>query len=194
MSELLSQISAVSVFLGIAAIGFLFLLVSLVFGELFDHFDFGHGLDHDLPHGGPGFFSTRVLSVFITAFGGFGAIGVYSGYGILASSFFGFAGGIVLASVIFFFARFLFAQQASSATSEADLVGRTAEVTVSIPGGGVGQVRCLVGESMMDKIARTRDGSAIPYPSLVKIEEIIGDSAIVSLLGSSQPVGDPNHR
>lgn len=190
MSELLSQISAVSVFLGIAAVGFLFLLVSLVFGGIFDHFEFGHGFDHDLSHGGPGFFSTRVLSVFITAFGGFGAIGVYNGYGILASSFFGFAGGIVLASVIFFFARFLYAQQASSGTSEADLVGRTAEVTVSIPGGGVGQVRCLVGESMVDKIARTRDGTAIPYHSLVKIEEIIGESAIVSPIDGAKPVAD----
>ncbi len=194
MLELLSQISAVSVFLGIAAIGFVFLLVSLIFGEIFDHFDFGHGFDHDLSHGGPGFFSTRVLSVFITAFGGFGAIGIYQGYGIFASSFFGFAGGIVLASVIYFFARFLFGQQASSATSAADLVGRTAEVTVSIPRGGVGQVRCLVGESMMDKIARTRDGEAVPFHTLVKIEEIIGDSAIVSTLGSPQPMADPIQR
>lgn len=194
MSELLSQISAVSVFLGIAAFGFLFLLISLIFGEIFDHFDFGHGLDHDLPHGGPGFFSTRVLSVFITAFGGFGAIGVYNGYGIFVSSLFGFAGGVVLASIIFFFARFLFAQQASSGTSEADLVGRTAEVTVSIPGGGVGQVRCLVGESMVDKIARTRDGTAIPNRSLVKIEEIVGESAIVSPLGGAAPVADTTKR
>jgi membrane protein implicated in regulation of membrane protease activity len=189
--ELLSQINAISVFLGIAAIGFLFLLVSLIFGGIFDHFDFGHGFDHDLGHGGPGFFSTRVLSVFITAFGGFGAIGIYQGYGVFASSFFGFAGGVVLASVIYFFARFLFAQQASSATSAADLVGRTAEVTVGIPVGGVGQVRCLVGESMVEKIARTRDGAAVPYNSLVKIEEIIGESAIVSPLGSPPPVADP---
>ncbi len=194
MSELLSQTSAVTVFLGIAAVGFLFLLISLVFGEIFDHFDFAHGFDHDLDHGGPGFFSARVLSVFITAFGGFGAIGVYNGYGILASSFFGLAGGIVLASVIYFFARFLFAQQASSGTSEADLIGRTAEVTVSIPGGGVGQIRCLIGESRIDKIARTRDGTAIPYNSLVKIEEIIGESAIVSQLRSAEPVVDPTSR
>ncbi len=194
MLELVSQISAVSVFLGIAAIGFLFLMISLVFGEIFDHFDFGHGFDHDLGHGGPGFFSTRVLSVFITAFGGVGAISVYQGYGILASSFFGFAGGVVLAGVIYFFARFLFAQQASSATTATDLVGRTAEVTVSIPGGGVGQVRCLVGESMIDKIARTRDGAAVPHHSLVKIEEIVGDFAIVSPLGSPQPVADPPQR
>jgi hypothetical protein len=194
MLDLLSEISAVSVFLGIAAIGFLFLLLSLVFGEFFDHFDFGHDFDHDLSHGGPGFFSTRVLSVFVTAFGGFGAISVYTGYGILLSSFFGFVGGVVLASVIYFFARFLFSQQASSTTSTADLVGRTAEVTVSIPSGGVGQVRCLVGESMMDKIARSRDGSAIPSHSLVKIEEIIGDSAIVSPVASPQPAGDPTPR
>ena len=194
MSELLSQISAVSVFLGIAAIGFLFLLISLVFGEIFDHFDFGHDLDHDLSHGGPGFLSTRVLSVFVTAFGGFGAIGVYQGLGVLPSSFIGFAGGLVLASVIYFFARFLFSQQASSATSEADLVGRTAEVTVSIPGGGVGQVRCLVGESMVDKVARTRDGSAVPFHSLVKIEEIVGESAIVRPLSGSEPVADSSRK
>src|SRR5437867_10000793 len=37
MGELTSHISALSVFLGIAALGFLFLLVSLVFGEIFDH-------------------------------------------------------------------------------------------------------------------------------------------------------------
>ena len=191
MLELLSHTSAISVFLGIAAIGFLFLLVSLIFGGIFDHLDFGHGFDHDLGHGGPGFFSTRVLSVFITAFGGFGAIGIYQGYGIFASSFLGFSGGVVLASVIYFFARFLFAQQASSATSAADLVGRTAEVTVGIPVGGVGQVRCLVGESMVEKIARSRDGAAVPHHALVKIEEIIGESAIVSPLSSPPPVADP---
>jgi hypothetical protein len=191
MWEMLSHINALSVFLGIAAVGFLFLVVSLVFGELFDHFDFSHDLDHDLGHGGPGFFSTRVLSVFITAFGGFGAIGIYQGYSIFASSFFGFAGGLVLASVIYLFARFLFTQQASSTISSTDLVGRTAQVTVGIPAGGVGQVRCLIGESMVDKIARSKDGAAVPYNALVKIEEIVGESAIVSPVGSSQPVADP---
>jgi hypothetical protein len=197
MSEMLSHVSAISVFLGIAAVGFLFLLVSLVFGGIFDHLELGHGFDHDLSHGGPGFFSTRVLSVFITAFGGFGAIGVSQGYGIFASSFFGAVGGLVLASVIYFFARFLFGQQASSATSAADLVGRTAEVTVGIPGGGVGLIRCLIGESMIDKIARSRDGAAVPHNSLVKIEEVIGESVIVSPLAisqSSQPVADPTRK
>ena len=72
-------LNAFSVFLAIAAVGFLFLMISLFFGEIFEHFD--GSLDHDLDHGGPGFFSTRVLSVFITAFGGFGAIATDYGLG-----------------------------------------------------------------------------------------------------------------
>ena len=70
--------SAFAVFLGIASIGFLFLVVSFVSGELFDHGDLaGHDADfHGDVHGGPGvsIFSTRILSVFITAFGGLGLL------------------------------------------------------------------------------------------------------------------------
>ena len=82
--------SAFAIFLAIAAVGFLFLMVSFVFGELFGHGDFG-GHDADLhgdagdAHGGVSIFSTRVLSVFVTAFGGFGAIGIQLGYRIETS-------------------------------------------------------------------------------------------------------------
>ena len=83
--------SAFAVFLGIAGIGFLFLMSSFVFGEIFEHGDFG-GHDGDLhsdagdAHGGVSIFSTRVLSVFVTAFGGFGAIGIQLGYRIETST------------------------------------------------------------------------------------------------------------
>ena len=185
MLEGLSNISALSIFLGITAIGFLFLLVSLVFGEIFEHFDFAGDVDHDIGHGGPGFFSARGIAVFITAFGGFGAIGVYRGFGVFASSFFGFAGGMVMAGLVYTFARFLYGQQASSSITSSELVGRSAQVSVSIPANGIGQVRCLVGESIVDKIARSRDGTAIPLNSLVKIEEIVGESVVVSPASSS---------
>lgn len=172
--------SALSVFLAIAAVGFVFLLISLVFGGLLEHFEFGHDLGHDLGHGGPGFFSVRGIAVFVTAFGGVGAIGTYRGYGVFASSGFGFISGIAVATIVYVFARFLYGQQATSTTTSADLVGRTAQVSVGIPENGVGQVRCLVGEIMVDKIARSRAGNAIAYSSLVKIEEIVGESVIVS--------------
>ena len=73
--ELLPALNAFTVFLAIAAVGFVFLMVSLFFGEIFEHFD--TGLDHDLEHGGPGFFSPRVMSVFVTTFGGTGAIATH---------------------------------------------------------------------------------------------------------------------
>lgn len=172
--------SALTVFLAIAAVGFVFLLISLVFGGLLEHFEFGHDLGHDLGHGGPGFFSVRGIAVFVTAFGGVGAIGTYRGYGVFASSGFGFISGIAVATIVYVFARFLYGQQATSTTTSADLVGRTAQVSVAIPENGVGQIRCLVGEIMVDKIARSRAGNAIAYSSLVKIEEIVGESVIVS--------------
>ena len=88
---LVAGFSAFAIFLGIAAIGFLFLMVSFVFGEVFGHGDFG-GHDADLhsdagdAHGGVSIFSTRVVSVFVTAFGGFGAIGIQMGYRIEIST------------------------------------------------------------------------------------------------------------
>ena len=120
--SLLPALNAFSVFLAIAAVGFLFLLVSLVFGEIFDHFD--AGLDHDLGHGGPGFFSSRVLSVFITAFGCVGAIATHYGFGPVPSSAFGLISGLVFGGAVYVFARFLFQQQASSDVLSTDLVGQ----------------------------------------------------------------------
>jgi hypothetical protein len=188
MWEALSQISAITVFLGIAGVGFLFLLLSLVLGELFDVFgDFDHDVDHDLGHGGPGFFSTRVLSVFVTAFGGLGAIGIVRGYSIFQSSLIGLVGGVALATPVYFLARFLYSQQASSLIQVSDLVGKTAQVSVAIPEGGVGQIRCLVGESVAEKIARSRDGQGIALNSLVRVEEIIGESVVVSRLPQAAP-------
>jgi membrane protein implicated in regulation of membrane protease activity len=169
----LMQPSAFTVFVAIAAVGFLFLLITLFFGEIFEHFD------HDFDHGGPSFFSTRVISVFVTAFGAFGAIAVRYGLSPLAASGVGFASGLAFGSLVYLFAQFLFGQQASSDVHTTDLVGQSARVIVSIPAGGVGQVRCRIGEELVDKIARARDGLAIAEHTAVRIEEILGEVVVV---------------
>lgn len=178
MAELFSQLSAFSVFLAIAAVGFLFLVISLVFGEVFEHIGDGH-FEHDLGHGGPSFFSVRILSVFVTAFGGFGAVGTHYGLSMLASSGVGFASGLFFASLIYAFARFLFSQQASTEVRVSDVIGRTARVVVAIPNAGIGQVRCQIGEELVDKMARSRGGEAIAENSIVRIEETLGEVVIV---------------
>jgi hypothetical protein len=176
--DLIAQASTFTVFLAIASVGFLFLLVSLLFGGLFEHFEGGH-FDHDLGHGGPSFFSARILSVFVTAFGGFGAIGTHYGLSTLASSGIGFASGMFFASLIWAFAGFLHRQQASTELLTSDVVGLTARVIVTIPRNGVGQVRCRVGEEMVDKIARSKDGESIAENSVVHVEESLGEIVIV---------------
>jgi len=112
-------LSAFGIFLGIAAVGFLLLIVSFVFGELFGHGDGGgHGGDaHGEVHG-ISFLNPPVLSVFVTAFGGFGAIGVHLGQRIEISTAIGLVGGVVFGGIIYLFARFLYGQQASSGDTD----------------------------------------------------------------------------
>ena len=180
---LFAGLSAFAVFLGIASIGFLILVVSFLSGEFLGHDDLiGHDADfHGDVHGGPGvsIFSTRILSVFVTAFGGFGAIGIHLGHSVEVSTVWGVIGGLVFATIIYLFASFLFSQQASSEVRVSDLTGNTAQVSVTIPKAGVGQVRCRLGESVVDKIARSQDGEQIPVNTLVKIEAVVGETVVV---------------
>jgi hypothetical protein len=60
------------------------------------------------------------------------------------------------------------------------LVGHTAEVTVAIVDGGVGQVTLTTGGERSDHIARAIDGRAIPRGSEVIITSLSGDSVVVS--------------
>jgi hypothetical protein len=167
-------------FLAIAIFGFVFLAASAVFGDIFEHGDFGHDAGHDAGgHGGPSILSSRILSVFVTAFGSFGAIGTHLGYGLGTSTAMGFGGGVAFASVIYLFAWFLYGQQASSALRVGDLKGRTGHVSVAIPKGGLGQVRCTIGDTAIEKIARSVDGNEISENTLITVEDIVGETALV---------------
>ena len=74
----------------------------------------------------------------------------------------------------------LFRQQASTDVRSSDLVGAVGRVVVAIPAGGVGQIRVRLGEELMDKIARTRDGVPIPENAAVKVDEVLGETVIVT--------------
>ena len=176
--DFLPPLSAFSVFLAIAAVGFLFLIIALIFGEIFDFFD--HDADVDV--GGPGIFSSRVIAVFITAFGGFGAIATRYGADPFMASLVGLASGLVFGGVILMFARFLYNQQATSEVRTMDLVGQTGRVIVAIPAGGVGQIRCRIGEELVDKIAQSRDGAAIAEHATVRIDTVLGETVVVTKL------------
>jgi hypothetical protein len=171
----LPELSAFSIFLAICATGFLFLMVALIFGGLFDFFE----ADHDFDAGGPGFFSSRVMAVFITSFGGSGAIATHYGLSPVPASLVGLGSGLIFGGAIYAFARFLYGQQASTEVRSGDLVGAIGRVVIAIPPGGVGQIRVRLGEELMDKIARTRDGVAIAENVAVTVDEVLGETVIV---------------
>ena len=167
-------------FLIIGSVGFLFLLISFIVGDLFDMI--GLDFDADLDGGNEfGVFDSRVISVFLTAFGGFGAIGTSIGYGAVGSLLFGLLGGVVFGAIVFFFGKFLYNQQSSSSVTMDDLIGRTAQVVVSIKPNQLGQISCRIGEERVEKVARTVGGAEIKAGSIVRIDSINSDAVMVSV-------------
>lgn len=167
----------------IAAFGFLFLLIMLFVGEIFggDHDVGGHDIGHgDVDHGGPGIFSARIMASFLTAFGVGGVVARYNHLGHPAASGVGIVSGVALSSIVYQFARFLYSQQASSEVRMTGLVGRSAEVSVSIPEGGVGQVVLSFGGQRSEHVARAADGRALIRGAEVVITGLRGDAVIVA--------------
>lgn len=171
--------SVLAVFLIIAAVGFVFLLLSFFLGNLFEHLN----ADIDLNSGNDGMalLDSRVISIFLTAFGGVGAICYKLGFDATVSSVGGFLGGIALGWIVFYFGRLLYRQQASSSVGAHQLIGRTAEVVVAIQPGSVGQISCRIGPERVEKLARAKNDSEIKVGSQVRIEEIAGESVIVTV-------------
>ncbi|MCW5959509.1 MAG: hypothetical protein KIS76_05055 [Pyrinomonadaceae bacterium] len=169
--------SSLIIFLIIGGIGFLFLAISVIVGDLFEAFDFGMDLDSS---GDFGVFDSRVVSVFLTTFGFVGAIAVQLGFGPVIAIILGLGSGVVLGALVFAFGYFLYSQQASSSVGDKDLVGRSAQVVVGIREGSIGKISCRIGDERIEKIARAANGGEIAEGKTVFIEEVTGDAIIVS--------------
>ena len=96
------------IYAGIAAFGLLLLLILLFVGEIFggDH-DFGHDGDIGGHDGGPSIFSIRIMAAFLTAFGAGGVIARYYDLSHVAASAIGVVCGLVMAGVVYQFAKLL---------------------------------------------------------------------------------------
>jgi membrane protein implicated in regulation of membrane protease activity len=173
----------------IGAFGFLFLLVMLFVGEIFgaDHEVGAHdvSVEHgDADHsGGPSVFGARIMSSFLTAFGVGGVVARYYDLSHPAAS------GVVMAGIVYQFAKVLYSQQASSEVRMTGLVGRSAAVSVAIPEGGVGQIALAFGGEHTEHLARSADGRALLRGAEVVITGLRGDSVVVAPAGSRAPGG-----
>jgi hypothetical protein len=182
------------IYAGIAVFGFLFLLIMLFAGDLFggDHEITAHdgAFDHGGDAvGGPSVFSARIMASFLTAFGVGGVVARYYNLSHPAASGVGIVAGVAMSSIVFQFAKILYSQQASSELQMGTLVGRTAEVSVGIPAGGVGQITLTAGGQRTEQVARSADGRAVPRGAEVLITALRGDAVIVSPVSNASPGG-----
>ena len=178
------------IYAAVGAFGLLILLIMLAAGEMFG----GHDVTHDFSHavegdsGGPSVFSIRIMAAFLTAFGVGGIVGRYYGLSHPVSSGVGVAAGLVMATIVFQFAKILYAQQASSVLRMHGMVGSAADVSVAIPNGGVGQISLSVDGARSEHIARSADGRPIARGTPVVITGVGGEGVIVSIPGE-RPAG-----
>ena len=170
------------VYAAIGLLGLLMLLAMLFVGDLFGDHDFDHGdIGHDADFGGgPSFLSARIICAFITAFGVGGVIGRYYNLSHPAASGVGIVTGILMAGLVYQFAKILYSQQASSELRMAGLRGAHGEVTVTIPDNGVGEITLTSGGERTTHIARSADGRSIPAGTEVVITNPLGQSVVVS--------------
>jgi membrane protein implicated in regulation of membrane protease activity len=129
------------------------------------------------------------MASFLTAFGVGGVVARYYKLSHPAASGVGVVAGIVLAGIVYQFAKILYSQQASSEVRMTALVGKLAEVSVAIPEGGVGQVALAFGGERTEHIARSDDGRALPRGAEVVITGLRGDTVTVAPAGSRAPGG-----
>lgn len=167
------------VFLALGAVGFLLLIVSLVTGH--EH-DFGG----EIHAGPPGFFSSRVVGVFLTGFGAVGAVAALhlpagTARGLIASTL-GVLSGVVLSGIYLGAMRLIQSQEASSLVGDRELLGLEGHVTVSIPSNGVGEVACPIGGQTTRRMARAAGTQAVPEGARVRIKDVYGATVIVEPL------------
>ena len=161
-------------FLVIFGVGLLLALVTFLIGELFDFgSDGGADSGGELGETSPSPFSSRILFVFATAFGGFGFIGTAMDWPAWASLGLAAAGGLAVAVGTFFLIVMPMArQQGSTDVHDEDFAGLTGRVTSEIPENGLGRVTVIAptSKARVALAARSADGRRIPFGTTVLVE------------------------
>ncbi|MGD9933811.1 MAG: hypothetical protein AB7T37_08815 [Dehalococcoidia bacterium] len=163
------------VFLIIFGVGFMLTVVTFIVGELFDLGDLGGDGADTLGADGASPFSSRVLFVFMTAFGGFGFIAQSADWALPAAVLAGLVGGGGVAAGTFFLIVLPMArQQGTTSFKGEDLIELQGEVVDDIPAGGLGRVSFLPPGTgaRVSRAARSQSGGHIAPGTAVRVVNV----------------------
>ena len=183
-----------TVYLICLGVGFLFTLVSAVFGHLLGGGHDGHvdgsgghaeaGADtSDMP--GVSAFSPTIIACFVTAFGGFGIIfhKIPATNSPFVSAPLAVLCGLGIAYTLLWILNQMFKHTQSSSESKLSTVaGVVAHVVSPIPKDGVGEIAYVQNGSRYTAPARETDGRPVSSGQAVKIVRVIGSQFYVSLV------------
>ncbi len=167
------------IFASIFGVGFLTLILSLIFGGDHDidvHGDFDTDVDH-----GPSVLSAKMIALAMVGFGavGFGFRATYD-WSMFQSSMAGVGGALVMGIIGWVILRAFYASQASSTVSDSDIVGVSGNVIDAIGEKDYGQIICVVRGREMTFMARPADSRPIERNTPVKIISKSGPVVTVS--------------
>jgi membrane-bound ClpP family serine protease len=166
----------VLLYFSIAMVGVLFLLLSIILGEVFDFLG-GDGADGDVHP-----LSGKIIAVALTAFGTAGMVTSYYDWSVGLSALVSTLSALFLGACAWWLINALQSQTASTDFIVSSTAGRIGEVTVGIPEGSVGEVLVSTNTGTRQLIARSRDGRMIPPGTSVRIAEARGSMIIVERL------------
>ena len=171
------------IYWSMAGVGTVVMVGLLVLGM--DHdIDFGGDVDvgadagFDMAHDGPGPVGLKTILAFTAGWGWGGLIGLDLGWGLLSLPF-GMIVGLALAAVIFYFMRFLYAQEATSTVGVAHMIGQEGVVLTTIPSGGTGEIRLNVRGTSLKCLARSDSEEAIPAGATISVVEEVGGTLVI---------------
>lgn len=172
------------VFLGIFAVGFAILMMSLLLGDFGDaDGDVG---DVDGDHGMPKVLSLKVIACFMIGFGMFASISNYwvasdmqEGTKNLVNMGGGLLGGAVFGAVGWWIIKMLLDQQATYKMETYDFVGIRTQLSLGIPQDGVGEVVFELNGRKHNLSVRDKNDGALKTGTPVRIVEMHGATALV---------------
>ncbi len=170
-------------YLCLLVLGLTYALITGVFGWLADIGDADVSVDAsghlDAGHSHP--ISGTTVATFVTGFGAGGVVAHYGfGWGLGPGLLLALATGLVVAGAAYGALELIFSQTQAGAEFDSDsLVGREAEVIVTIPEGGPGEVAYVIKGQRELSPARATDGRAIARGCTVTVERVVGAAAWV---------------
>ncbi len=166
------------IFATIFGVGFLVLLISIIFGHDTDvHVDAdASGVDTH----GPGVVSVKMIALMMVGFGAFGfGTRATTDWSMFKSSMAGLVGAAAVGVAGYLILRLFYSSQESSTISDEDIVGQQANLIDAVAGSDYGQAACVIRGREITFLARSVNGESISKHTPVRIVRKSGNVVTV---------------